>query len=237
MPDQEREDELEALEQYRKGLQPAPILYRASGIKIDTNPSEPMTFIASEESPDRLGDVIEVGGWQLDNFNKNPVFLYMHDPKFLPLGRWAKVWPDKKQLLASPVWDEKDDFAKLVKGKYEDGFMRAVSVGFKPLEFKESGSQGGISSLIFLKQELLEISAVAVPAHPKTLKRSLSGRSHYWIPFQLDGDTPIALMRESLAALKDEINDVLKSLPNPEATEDTAEWDEVLLAIRRVNAS
>ena len=232
MPDHEREDELEALEQYRKGLQPAPILYRANGIKVDTNPGEPMTFIASEESADRMGDVIEVAGWQLDNFHKNPVFLYMHEPRLLPLGRWAKVWPEKKQLLASPVWDEKDEFAKLVKGKYEDGFMRAVSVGFKPLEFKEAAS--GSNSLIFQKQELLEISAVAVPAHPKSLRRALSGRSHYWIPFQMDGDTPIAEMRQALVALKDEVDDVLKSLPAQAPIEAVPEWDEVLTELNRM---
>lgn len=234
MPDELRQEELEALEQYRKGLQPAPILYRAEGVKVDSKPGELMTFVASEESEDRLGDIITIDGWQLDSFNKNPVFLYMHNPTLPPIGTWSKVWPEKKQLLASPRWDDEDEFAKLIKGKYERGVMRAVSVGFRVHEFKEvTGSKDG---LVFLKQELLEISAVAVPAHPKTLRRALGARSHFWIPFQTDGEAHIAEMRKQLTAIRDEVNQVLKEFPadKPDAprigTDDT-DWNQLLTAI------
>ena len=49
--------------------------------------------------------------------------------------------------------------------------MRAVSVGFRPLEFERQGD-----GLRFKKQELLELSAVSVPAHPHALARMMGAR-------------------------------------------------------------
>ena len=47
-----------------------------------------------------------------------------------------------------------------LKEMYDQGFLRAFSVGFLPLEAEDNK---------YLKQELLEISAVNVPAHPNAL--------------------------------------------------------------------
>lgn len=188
--DQMREEELTSLEQYQRGLEPAPIFYRPEGFKRDTNIDGSMVFVASEESVDRMGDTIKADGWQLDNFKKNPVFLYMHDQVFPPLGMWQKVAVEGKQLLATPRWDEEDEFAQLIKGKYERGFMKAVSVGFRPIEFEEVALNEPrktvfgerLTGLLITKQELVEISAVAVPAHPKTLRKALGARAYFWIP-------------------------------------------------------
>lgn len=233
MLDQDREEELEALEQYRKGLQPAPILYRADGIKVNTKPGELMTFIASDESEDRLGDVITASGWQLENFQKNPVFLYMHNPFIPPIGTWQKIWVEQNQLLASPHWDEGDDFAQLIKGKYERGIMRAISVGFRAHEFEEvpNKEMGKDSKLIFKKQELLEISAVAVPAHSKTLKRALENRKYFWIPFQMGAKENIAEIRKELVLLRDEVNEALDESVFKEEESEQFDWDEVLMEI------
>src|SRR4051812_36375437 len=37
------------------------------------------TFVFSDESVDRYGDVIQARGWDLANFNLNPVALFGHD--------------------------------------------------------------------------------------------------------------------------------------------------------------
>ena len=158
-----RYEELEDLDAYVRGSADAPVLYRSSGYPIniradsDSDPdpdSQVMEFVASEESEDRFGDVIEVKGWQLANFRKNPVFLFGHNNHVPPVGRVVKVGSNdtRSQLLASVDWDMNDPLAVLLRDKYANKYMRAVSVGFRPLEFKEKEDGKGIR---FLKQELL----------------------------------------------------------------------------------
>lgn len=171
-----RQAELESLEKYRQGSIDAPILFRACGYsKEDTAKKRagPMVFVASEESPDRIGDVISVNGWELDAFRRNPVLMFGHDRSIPPIGNVPKVWAEGKQLLNTVAWDEEDSFARLIKGKYERRFMRAESVGFRALEFEENTSGKGIT---FTRQELLEISLVAVPMHPEALQKMLGSR-------------------------------------------------------------
>lgn len=192
MLSEERTEELEALEQYRKGLASAPVVYRPDGylLKVAEGPDRPLSFVASEESEDRLGDVIKVDGWELDAFKKNPVFLYVHDHAFPPIGRVPSVNIDGKQLLASVQFDREDEFAALIQRKYQSGFMRGVSVGFRAIEFEANSSSTGARGTVFKKQELVEISAVPVPAHPKALMRALGRRSFFWMPAFFDKPEP-----------------------------------------------
>ena len=47
-------------------------------------------FVLSDATPDRHGDVIEPGGWELGNFRKNPIALFNHRADF-PLGSWKNL--------------------------------------------------------------------------------------------------------------------------------------------------
>ena len=167
-----READLKALDDYKKGAADAPTIYKSEGYANDVK-GVGMVFVASEESEDRHGDVIAADGWDFKHYKKNPVLMFSHDYSIAPLGTMGKVWKEDKQILAMPKWDDEDEFAKFIKGKYERGVMRAVSVGFRPLEYEESKDGKGVR---FLKQELLEISAVAIPAHPAALQKALNGR-------------------------------------------------------------
>jgi septin family protein len=53
-----------------------------------------------------------------------------------------------------------DEFARMIYDKYKNGFLNAFSIGFQALE-KDGDT--------FTKSELLEISAVPVPANPEAL--------------------------------------------------------------------
>jgi len=130
-----RESELTELEAYFHGTGEAPVLYKAYGLMEKTVHGEPLTFVASEESEDRLGDIIEVNGWELGNFKNNPVFMFLHQHNIPPIGVVSKVWKQAKQLMATVRFDDADPLAQFVKGKYEREIMRAVSVGFRPIEF------------------------------------------------------------------------------------------------------
>jgi hypothetical protein len=67
------------------------------------------------------------------------------------------------------------EFAQEVAMLYRTGYQRGVSVGFKPLRFEERRHEktGAFLGICFLEQELLETSAVPVPANRNALLRAL----------------------------------------------------------------
>jgi HK97 family phage prohead protease len=129
---------------------------------------DPLEYVMSDGSIDRMGDVIEQDGWMLDNFHKNPVALFSHDARF-PIGKWRDVAVKDGRLtgrldLMNPVSDRLREIHAAVAG----GVLRAVSVGFHAnrLEPLEGSKAGGLH---FLETELVECSLVSVPANPNAL--------------------------------------------------------------------
>ncbi|MFA5777623.1 MAG: HK97 family phage prohead protease [Parcubacteria group bacterium] len=112
---------------------------------------------------DRYGDTIDPAGWELKAFNKNPVILWAHDHYTPTIGRATKTWVEGKELKMKGEFAP-TPFAQEIKTLAENGFLRAFSVGFRPLDYKFNDS--GVD---FLKQELLEVSWVNVPAYAEAL--------------------------------------------------------------------
>jgi HK97 family phage prohead protease len=132
--------------------------------------SEKVSFIASTSSPDRYGDVIDQKGWITDNYRKNPVVLLNHDSSQLPIGR-GNVSIRNDQLVIDVEFDDEDPRAQEVKRKAQNGFMNAVSVGFRPLEstsrsdLPKDNKYYGQRGMYYSKAELLEVSIVTIPAN------------------------------------------------------------------------
>ncbi len=206
-----REEECEALEQYRAGRQDAPTLYRPAGYLKTIEKDGDMVFVANEESEDRMGDVIEVEGWDLKNFKRNPVLMFSHDYSLAPIGTVPKVWVDGKQLLNTVRFDEADPLGSFIKGKYERKVMRAESVGFRPIQFESRESEAGAMSLFgsftFQRQELLEISSVSIPAHPKALQKAMHGSGKFTIVMPEIPEVRHYTKGERLAALLNRLID------------------------------
>ena len=172
----ERERLLESLESYRRGLADAPVVQKFSvSNAVAPNEDRPLTVVASEESADRLGDVVRAGGWELSAYKRNPVFLWAHDYTRTPIGRSSWVGVDGAKLLAT-VEFAPTAFAREVELLYRQRFLRAVSVGFRAREFSfRKGRDGSVDGVEYTKQELLELSAVPVPANPHALAKALEG--------------------------------------------------------------
>ena len=173
-----RDDEAHAIRDYTDGRGDAPVIYK-SGYALPKAPTAtvdaqgPQIFVASEESEDRMGDVIRIDGWRLNQFKKNPVFMFQHNYNVPPIGIVPKLWVDGKQLLNTVRWDDDSPLGAEIHGKYDRRIMRAESVGFRALNVEERNSKGLAGSFNFLEQELLEISAVSIPAHPAALRKAL----------------------------------------------------------------
>jgi len=126
-----------------------------------------LDFVLSDKTKDRMGDVIDPKGWELGNFKKNPIALFNHNSSF-PIGVWQKVRVDGNKLvarlkLAAEGTSERiDEIIRLV----DQGVLRAVSVGFQPIDREPLADNSGV---LFKEQELLEASLVTVPANPSAL--------------------------------------------------------------------
>ena len=133
-----------------------------------------MSFVISTDEVDRHGDVIVAEGWQLESYHKNPVFLWAHDYARPVIGRAVEVWKEPHRLLARMEFAP-TEFAREVAMLYRAGYQRGVSVGFKPLRYEERRHEktGAFLGIRFLEQELLEASAVPVPANRSALRRAL----------------------------------------------------------------
>jgi len=126
----------------------------------------PLVFVASTGEVDRHGDTVAPEGWRLDAYRDNPVVLWAHDYGEPAIGRAEAVWSDGRALRARLEFAP-TEFAGQVERLYRQGYQKGVSVGFRPLRFEERRDpvNGAFLGIRFLEQELLEISAVPVPAN------------------------------------------------------------------------
>ena len=140
-----------------------------------------ISYIASDETPDRMGDIIRVKGWDLANYKKNPVILWAHDGKAVPpIGRANNVrrryGPARLTADIEFAPAEAHEFAETIYQLASRGFIRATSVGFLPVETEDVDEKTrdalgiGPYGQVFSASELMEISVVAVPANPSALQ-------------------------------------------------------------------
>lgn len=133
---------------------------------------EPDEFVLSDGSLDRMGDVIEPNGWQLDRIKSDPPVLFNHDRNQI-VGRWTDVRVKDGKLLGRIVWAKSDKWpmGQYIRDLVREGVLRTVSVGFQPVAreplTKDADKHHG--PFRFTKQELLECSLVSVPANPNAL--------------------------------------------------------------------
>ena len=128
-----------------------------------------LDFTISTGSVDRDGDKINPAGWKVDNYMKNPVVLFAHDYKSLPVANATAIWVEGNALRARAKFtpEELYPFGYMVYRFYRDGFMKATSVGFNPIKWEPSKDRK--EGIDFEEQELLEFSCVPVPANPEAL--------------------------------------------------------------------
>lgn len=128
-------------------------------------------------------------GWQTKTYTKqNPVFMLFHEysPFFssnpwagIPAGQAVDVFTDqkgpRKRLRKTILWDDgsSQPMAPLVRNGYRARSMRSFSVGFKPIRLympadaeERAALDLGEYGVIFGESELLETSAVSIPANP-----------------------------------------------------------------------
>lgn len=160
----------------------------------------PALFVLSTDEVDRHGDVVAAEGWNLEFYRRNPVLLWAHDYRRPAIGRALSLWAEPHRLLARMEFAP-TAFAQEVAALYRAGFQWGVSVGFRPLEFEErrDAATGAFLGIRFLRQELLEVSAVTVPANRSALRRP---RAADGMGAAASGRPETAALPEALAILR-----------------------------------
>ncbi len=157
-------------------------LMRKKGVDVD---ARTVTAVANRPTADRDGEVIDEKAWDLKNFRTNPVLMLSHDycgfgpGRGLPVGRIQTIEVGKSGDLLFTA-----EFAPSAMGDellhlYANDIMRAFSVGFIPKqsvtgdEIDRDKFPDASIRRVFTKVELLEISCVAIGAHPEALVNAL----------------------------------------------------------------
>jgi len=142
-----------------------------------------VTAVISTNTVDRDAEILLPKGIELENYLKNPVVLFGHNYSGLPVGKALWVKKGTKSIKAKVKFADTDmgnEIYELFKG----GYLNAFSVGFsaqeghapKPEEIKKNPEWAN-ARFIFDKWELLEFSAVPVPANPEALATAVKSKS------------------------------------------------------------
>ena len=128
--------------------------------------------LITTDTVDRYREIVDPGGAQLEHFRRNPVVLLNHNSWGVPIGKnlWTKN--EGRGILA------KTQFAPTPEGRdvlalYEGGFMKAWSIGFIPRRGEDSDPAPSGYRRKHTQWELLEYSAVTIPANPDALTNAL----------------------------------------------------------------
>src|SRR6266404_5184706 len=140
----ELSDRLITLSDGRPGLR--------GGIQVeirDNSCNSCLDFISSDETLDRYHEIISASGWQLANYQRNPVFQNAHQygdiiftlGKALiteirsrsPHGNSQPTAPYLFQRVQFAI--EANPMARIAYALYKGKFLNAVSVGFIPLRW------------------------------------------------------------------------------------------------------
>lgn len=152
-----------------------------------------LAFTGSTENVDRDGDIIEAMGWDLTDYNNNPVIMGFHEYQKFPYAKSTKTYIDyqSKELkfeVKFPTISELTSFpgnadmiaehaknVDMAYNMYKNGYMSAVSVGFIGKEAEPmQDEQGNYKGRRYKKQSLLELSLVPVPSNPTALMEARS---------------------------------------------------------------
>ena len=157
----------------------------------------PITFTITTDVRDRDRDIVDPAGVMVENFTTNPVMQWAHNYDEMPVGKSVSLVATKikaikdgatveqnaiqAKVVFQPDTNYHESYAgirgSMIRRMYLTGFLNAVSIGFDPMEWEDIEEKDeGKSAIIafndgtrFTKWDLLEFSAVPVPANPQAL--------------------------------------------------------------------
>lgn len=118
------------------------------------------------------------------------------DKERLPIGLAYDLRKENGQLLAEIEFDQEDDFAKLIEGKVDRGFIKMCSAGLMPLTISEDPKHllQGQKRATLAKSELFEISIADFGSNPNSLR--LYDENRQMVNLSAGGNNLIPLVKQ-----------------------------------------
>lgn len=143
-------------------------VYKQFVVDVEAMAERRARFTITTDDPDRERDVVDTTGVETASFERNPVVLFAHSYRDLPIGRCVGLERSANKIVATVEFASEDmcPMAEHVYRMVKAGYLRAASIGFRPLEWTYNEERGGVD---FKRVELLEFSIVPVPANSMAL--------------------------------------------------------------------
>lgn len=186
-----------------------------------------LQFLYSDGTVDRDDDDINPKGWDLKDFKKSGVLLWAHDSRLPPIARPKETWVDsaKAALMGIAQFTPPDmnhplgmGFGYTIYRMYKEKYLHAVSVGFQPIKWKVAedrvtDSDSWNQPISFLKQKLLEVSPVPIPANGNALVEASSKGIDLrpilaWTEMELDENTGLVVPRAYAEGVRNELKEL-----------------------------
>jgi hypothetical protein len=194
----------------------------------DVEQTRTVRFVISTDARDRHKTVLNMDGWQLDNFNRNPIVGYQHnvygdnmctppnpDDVLGPARAWVEVVNGRKVLMGEVTFENADinPLAEKVFRKVLNGTLRATSVGFlevgkgKMVQDKDVNGKVVSETYYFAGQELIEFSIVNIPSNPEATRKVVINHARAGVSMLNRIGLPVSEIRKVVNQILDSLEE------------------------------
>ena len=131
----------------------------------------------SNESLNSYGTRVLTSGMNVEQYNRNPVLLYMHE-RGQVIGYVKDLKVEGEEVTGELMFDEATELSRRCKKQWEFGSLKMVSVGIDILELSEDPKHlvQGQTSPTIIKSKLFEVSLVDIGANDDAIVLQKDGK-------------------------------------------------------------
>lgn len=164
----------------------------------------------SNDSLNSYGTRVLTAGLNVEQYNRNPVLLYMHERGNV-IGYVKDLRVENDEVTGELVFDCATELSKRCKKQFEFGSLKMVSAGLDVLELSEDRALlvEGQTSPTITRSKLFEVSLVDIGSNDDAIVLKRDGKQ---ITLGRDGDCPLPLLNNEPSIIKTEKQMELKTL-------------------------
>ncbi len=131
----------------------------------------------TNDSLNSYGTRILTDGLDIEQYNRNPVLLWMHQ-RGQVIGTLTDIQKEHGEITAQLNFDEASELSQRCKKQWEFGSLRMVSVGIDILEWSDDPNLAveGQTMATITKSKLTEVSVVDIGANDDAIRLNYQGQ-------------------------------------------------------------